>query len=99
MQKEEEHLLPLFLQTMSNQEIFQMIDQSQRQIDLENARHQSSINRARAAAGLVPLDHVADPPVEVNSPSWFFDEDVLSNLDAVANDMLYKSEPDNIVMP
>lgn len=74
MDKEEEHLLPLFLKTMNNVEIAQMLDMSKKTVNLLNSRHRNSINCAREAAGMSNLDDgSADPPPDVDSPTYFFD--------------------------
>jgi hypothetical protein len=94
MEKEEEHLLPIFLQTMSSTEMKQLMDMStNKSVSLNNMRHQNSINMARKAAGLDAVDyHVADAPSNVDSPSWFIDEDQLFKWDCADDGTLAKVE-------
>lgn len=74
MEKEEEHLLPLFMRTMNNSEIAQMLDMSKKTINLLNSRHKNSINCAREAAGMPFLDEGSiDAPPDIDSPTYFFD--------------------------
>lgn len=77
MEKEEEHLLPYFLEKLNDREIIQLIDKSkkvfeqmsgmhrekaQATVNLKNSRHKAAIERARLAVGLPKLDDESDPP-------------------------------------
>jgi hypothetical protein len=94
MEKEEEHLLPIFLQTMTTSEMKHLIELSaHKSVSLTNLRHQNSINVARKAAGLDSVDfQIADPPSNVDSPSWFFDDDQLFRWDTPEDGNMAKVE-------
>lgn len=94
MEKEEFHLLPYFLNNFNDDEICDLIRQSQstisslvnkgnEKISLLNPRHQNAIERARRAAGLPSLeDDHTDPPENLNEQEYFGDgDDVIALID------------------
>lgn len=97
MEKEEYHLLPYFLNNFDDNEISELIRQSQSTINsltnkrdspisLLNPRHQNAIERAMMAAGLPPREEQenVDPPENINEPELFADrDDVIALIDEI----------------
>lgn len=96
MEKEEEHLLPYFLEHFDDVEISELIQRSKAVIDemqdgqqrgrvhkinLQNSRHKAAIDRARVAVGLSRLDEMSDPPDNADDhPSFYAEDDDALNL-------------------